>query len=337
LADRIGETAREALFRLVGGYRLTQALYVTAKLGIADRLSAGPKDANTLAQEVGVHSDRLFRVLRSLASHGVFTLDEERRFGLTPVGEYLRTDAPGSLAPLAIFSGEEPYRAFGELLYTVRTGETAFDHLYGMGHFEYLAQHPEASATFHRTMVGTIGALGGLLEGFDFRNHHVLVDVGGGQGALLVAVLQGHTGLRGVLFDVPEAVLDAPALLESSGVKNRCQIRTGSAFEFIPPGGDVYLMSRVLHDWPDEKALVLLRNCRKVLPHDGVLLVREAVLAEGSLPPALAQRDLIMMAMTGGRERTEDEWRGLLREAGFVVRRIWTNRAGLDLIEAGPD
>lgn len=337
LADRDTEATREALFRLVSGYRMTQALYVTAKLGIADRLVGGPKDADTLAREVGVHPDRLFRVLRSLVSHGVLSLDGQQRFGLTPVGEYLRTEVPGSLHAFAIFSGEEPYRAFGEILHTVRTGETAFEHAYGMGHFEYLAQHPEASAVFQRTMAGSIGALGNPLEGFEFHDRHTLVDVGGGHGALLAAVLRDHRELRGILFDVPSAVREAPVFLESSGVRDRCEIRTGSAFEVVPSGGDVYVMSRVLHDWPDEKALVLLRNCRKAVPDGGVLLLREAILAEGSVPPARAQLDLIMMAMTGGRERTEREWGALLGRAGFALQRTWTNRTGPDLLEAIPD
>ncbi len=157
MADDDPEAARERLFRLVSGYRLTQALYVAAKLGIADRLVGGPKDAESLARELGAHPDRLFRVLRALASFGVFTLDSERRFGLTSMGDRLRSDVPGSLAAFATFSGEEAYRAFGELLHTVMTGETAFDYVYGMGHFDYLAGHPEASATFHRTMAGSLG------------------------------------------------------------------------------------------------------------------------------------------------------------------------------------
>jgi hypothetical protein len=337
LAERGSESARGVLFGLVTGYRLTQALYVTARLGIADRLSGGPKDADALAREVGAHPDRLFRVLRVLAAHGVFTLDARRRVGLTPVGEYLRTDVPGSLAAFATFSGAEPYHAFEDLLHTVKTGEIAFNHAYGVGHFEYLAQHPEASATFHRTMAGAIEGVGDPFEGFDFGNYHVLVDVGGGHGALLAAVLRAHDGLRGILYDLENAVVDAPAFLESAGVKDRCEIQTGSAFESIPSGGDLYVMSRILHDWPDERALTLLRNCRKVVPDSGALLLREVVLAEGIPPPARAQLDLMMMAITGGRERTQQEWRELLHQSGFVLRRAWMRRAGQDLIEAGPD
>jgi hypothetical protein len=331
------ESARRALFGLVTGYRLTQAVYVAARLGIADRLSGGPQEVDDLARAVGARPDPLFRVLRVLAAHGVFTLDGRRRVGLTPIGEWLRTDVPGSLAAFATFSGAEPYHAFEDLVTTVTTGETAFDHAYGQGHFDYLAHHPEASATFQRAMAGGIDGAGDPLEGFDLGTSRVLVDVGGGHGALLAAVLRAHPGLRGILYDLENAVVDAPAFLESAGVKDRCEIRTGSAFESIPSGGDLYVMSRILHDWPDERALGLLRNCRSVIPDGGALLLREVVLAEGIPPTARAELDLMMMAITGGRERTQKEWSELLHHAGFVLRRVWMKPPGQDLIEAGPD
>jgi O-methyltransferase domain/Dimerisation domain len=336
VTERGDQPAHERLFQLASGYRLTQALYVAAKLEIADRLVGGPRDADSLAREVGAHPDRLFRVLRALASFGVFTLDAERRFSLTPVGECLRSDAPGSLAAFSTFQGEEPYRAFGELLHTVRTGETAFDHIYGMGHFDYLAQHPDASATFHRAMAGALGVLDDPLEGCDLHDRHVVVDIGGGRGALLAAVLRRYPALKGILFDLPNAVTDAPAFLDSCGVKNRCEVRTGSAFDSVPSGGDVYVMSRILHDWSDEKASQLLRNCRKAIPDEGVLLLREGVLGEGAPPPARAQLDLIMMAVTGGRERTEAEWRELLRRAGFSLQTVLPGPRSQELILAHP-
>ena len=336
MSDEGGGSARERLFALASGYRLTQALYVAAKLGIADRLGGGSKDADALAQEVGAHPDRLFRVLRALASFGVLTLDEDRRFGLTPIGEYLRSDRTGSLAAFATFQGEEPYRAFGELLHTVRTGETAFDHVYGMGHFDYLAEHPEASETFHRTMAGALGGLGDPFEGYDLHDRRVVVDIGGGRGALLAAVLRRYPALRGILFDLPNAVTDAPEFLKSSGIQDRCEIRTGSAFDSVPAGGDVYVMSRILHDWPDEKALRLLRNCRKAVPDEGILLLREGVLSEGAPSPTRVQLDLMMMAVTGGRERTEAEWRELLHRAGFAIQCVLPGQRNQELIVAVP-
>ncbi len=336
MAKDEGESPQERLVRLASGYRITQALYVAAKLAIPDRLAGGPRDAESLAREVGANPDRLFRVLRALASFGVFTVDAERRFGLTPVSDCLRSEGPGSRASFAIFQGEEPYRAFGELLHTVMTGETAFVRVYGTGHFDYLADHPEASATFHRTMSALLGELGDPLEGCDLHDRRVVVDVGGGRGALLAAVLLHHPALHGILFDLPMAVADAPALLEACGVKNRSEIRTGSAFDSIPSGGDVYVMSRILHDWSDEKALQLLGNCRTAIPDDGLLILREGVLGEGLIPPGRAQLDLMMMALTGGRERTEREWRELLRRAGFALHRVLPGPRSQDLILAVP-
>lgn len=328
------DSPRERLFRLVSGYRWTQALYVAAKLGVADRLANGPMDAESLAREVGAHPQSLFRVLRALASIGVLSLDADRRFGLTPTGELLRSDVPGSLLGFATFSGEEPYRAFGELLHTVRTGQNAFRQVYGMGHFDYLSTHPEASATFHRTMASALEDTRDPLEGCDLRQRQLLVDVGGGQGKLIAGVLHHHPTLKGILFDLPNAVTGALAFLAASGLGERCEVRTGSAFESIPAGGDVYLMSRILHDWPDDEALRLLRNCRSAIVEGGTLILREAVLEEGTPSAAHAQLDLVMMAVPGGRERTEAEWRELLHRAGFALKRIVPGRGAQDTLEA---
>ncbi len=330
------EPPAAALLRLATGYRVTQALYVVVKLGVPDRLASGPKSAEILARELKVHPDRLFRVLRALASFGVLTLDASDRFGLTPVGELLRADVPGSLAAMVIFQAEDLYPTFADLPHSVRTGETAFNHLHGVGHFDYLASHPEANATFNRAMTSSAFSGGDPLLGYSLRGRRVFVDVGGGRGHLLATVLRANPELRGILFDLPAAVEEAPSVLAAAGVGDRCEIRTGSAFESIPPGGDVYAMSRILHDWPDETALALLVNCRKAIQEGGVLLLREAVLPDGVVPPTRSLADLTMMVMTGGRERTEAEWRGLLERARFSLRRVVPSRATQDLIEAVP-
>lgn len=318
------------------GYRITQALYVVAKLGIADHLADGPKDAATLASEVGVLPDPLHRILRALVSVGALIVDASGRFGLTPATALLRTDVPGSDAPFVIFQGEQSYRAFGDLLHTLRTGETAFDHVFGMGHFEYLAQHPVESATFNAAMAASTRLAVNPLDGYDFSGHRTIVDVGGGAGALIASVLRANPGMRGILFDLPAAVVGAPSHLAAMGVKDRCEICTGSAFESIPSGAEVYLMSRILHDFADEKALVLLRNCRKAIPPGGLLLLREGVLPETNIPRRRALLDLEMMAINGGRERTEAEWRTLLDRSGFSLSRIWPSKGIQDLIEARP-
>jgi hypothetical protein len=335
MTDPPREDAEATLLRLIGGYRVTQAIYVVTKLGIPDSLAASPKDAATLATQVGAHPDHLFRVLRALTTVGVLTMDDRERFSLTDVGLLLRKLPGGSMADPAIFAGEEPYRAWGDLFYSVTSGETAFDHAYGMGHFDYLASHPDPSATFNRLMAWSVGVAGDPLEGFDLSPYKLMVDVGGGKGALLASALRAHPGLRGILFDRAAAVEEAPSLLQQLGVADRCEIRTGSAFEEVPSGGDVYVMSRVLHDWPDEKALLMLANCRKAMSKGGVLLLVEGVLPSAAASPARAWLDLVMMVMTGGRERTESEWRALLGKAGFSMDGVRsTGRPTQDLIES---
>ncbi|MFZ1023601.1 MAG: methyltransferase, partial [Thermoplasmata archaeon] len=292
MVDSSNEPPEATLLRLIGGYRVTQALYVMTKLGIPDSLSAGPKDAISLATEAGVQPDRLLRVLRALASIGVLTMDERGSFGLTEAGRLLESHPQGSMALPSIFAGEEPYRAWGDLLECVRTGETAFDHAFGMGHFEYLAQHPEASATFNKLMAWSVGVSGEPLEGYDLGRHKLVVDVGGGKGALMASALRAQPGLHGILFDQASALVEAPALLQDAGVADRCEILTGSAFDAVPTGGDLYVMSRVLHDWSDEKALLLLANCRKAMSKGGVLLLVEGVLPDGIVSPPRLWLDL---------------------------------------------
>jgi len=265
---------------------------------------------------------------------GVFWRDPEGRFGLTEAGKLLRSHSDGSMAWVATFAGEEPYRAWGDLIHSVRTGETAFDHVFGMGHFDYLSLHPEAAATFNRLMAWSVGVGGEPLKGYDLAHHQVLVDVGGGKGALIAPALQANPGLRGILFDQPSAVVEAPALLRRYGVTDRCEIVTGSAFESVPSGGDVYVMSRVLHDWPDDQAAKLLTNCRKAMEKGSMLLLVEGVLQEGDASMSRLWLDLVMMVMTGGRERTEAEWRALLERTGFSLTSVRPRRPNQDLIEA---
>ena len=336
LAGPESEPEDAGLFRLLIGYRVTQALYVVAKLGIADRLADGPKDAAALARETGAHPDSLFRILRALSSVGIFAMDGTGRFALTPFSQLLRSDGKHSFLSFAVFNGEECYRAWGDLLHAATTGETPFDHLFGMHHFEYLSRNHDASATFNAAMAASSQVSGNPLLDYDFSGRRVVVDVGGGRGSLIASVLCENPALRGILYDLPAAVAEAPEHLASVGVADRCEIRTGSAFESIPSGGDVYLLSRLLHDFPDEKAAVLLRQCRKAMPPDGVLLIREGVLPEGPIPPNRAFLDLEMMVMNGGRERTEAEWRALLGRTGFALARVLRGAHNQDLLEARP-
>ncbi len=274
--------------------------------------------------------------MRHLATVGVFTQDRSRRFGLTSLGEILCTDHPESMRHSVIQNGEENYRAVGELLHTVRTGETAFNHLYGKGHFEYLAEHPEASLTFNKAMAQSLRRQKNPIESYNFKDKHLVVDIGGGRGDLIASVLVANPAMKGILFDLPQGAAEAGSLLKAKGVEDRCQIKTGSFFDSIPAGGEVYMLSRILHDWPDEKAATILANCRKSIKEGGTLLIRENVLPEQNAEEKATELDVIMLAVTGGEERTESEWNNLLKSAQFKVTRFQRKKGELDLIEAKP-
>ena len=329
------EKRRQELFRIISGCKLTQALYVAAKLGVADQLAPGPMSADELAKKVDANPKTLLRLMRHLTALGIFTQNESKKFGLTPLGELLRDDHPESMRYSAIYSGEENYKATGDLLHTVRTGETAFNHLYGKGHFDWLADHPEESSTFNNAMAQSLRRLKNPLESYDYSGKNLIVDVGGGRGDLITSIIQANPGLKGILFDLPQGSSKAQSQLKAKGVADRCRIVPGSFFDSVPEGGDVYVLSRILHDWPDDKAATILANCRKAIKEDGTLLIRDNVLTDRD--EIGSQLDVTMMIMTGGEERTESEWSNLLRTAGFTLTKVHRKEGHLDLIEAKPD
>ncbi len=318
------------------GYRTTQALYVVAKLGVPDVLERGPATADAIAAQVGAHPRSLFRVMRTLAGLGVFTQDASDRFGLTPLGDTLRTASPVSVRHMVIMVGDQQYRVAGELLHTVKTGETAYHHIHGMGHFDHLATDPEEAATFNAAMAEGTRRYGNPFTSLDLDGHRLAVDVGGGRGELLALLLADRPAMKGILYDLPQGVAEAGAFLESRGLKDRVHIETGSMFEAVPRGGDLYILSRVLHDWPDDRAEVVLRNCRRAMPDDGVLLIREGVVPAGDTPSPAKQTDLVMLFMLGGAERTEAEWRALLERTGFAMERIHHLPGPFNIIRAKP-
>lgn len=318
------------------GYLRTQALYVAAKLGVADVLQGGPMDAGEVARRVGAHPQAIGRLLRALASFGVFTQDASGRFGLGPMGELLRTDHPESLRHRLILFGEEPYRMAGELLAAIRTGEAQFPRIYGVSRWGYLADHPEASATFHQAMLEISRGANPVFKEYDFSERRVVVDVGGGRGQILGAILAAHQHLKGILFDLPQGVAGAPSHLASRGVADRCTIVAGDMFESVPRGGDAYILSQILHDWPDAKAAEILARVREVIPRDGVLLIRDAVLPAGDAPSTGKLMDLNMLVMLGGAERTEAEWRALLEPTGFSLSKVYGLGQREQLLEARP-
>lgn len=320
--------------RLIIGYRVTKLLYAAATLGIADLLADGPQTVEELGEMVGAHADALYRALRALASVGVFTEITHRRFALTPLADLLRTDHPRSMRAVAIFNGEEAYRAWGDLLYSLRTGAPAFAHVFGLPHFDYLAQHAEANAVFNQTMsANTVRSVAAIVGAYAFPATGVVVDVGGGHGALITAVLRAYPGLRGVLFDQPHVVEGAASTLEEAGVEERC-VRVGGDF-FAPPlpAGDVYLLRQIIHDWDDERSIAILRHCAEAAPA-GKVLVIEALVPPGNEPSPAKFLDLQMLVMmNGGRQRTEDEYQQLFAAAGLRLTRVVPTNSDFSIVE----
>lgn len=326
---------REELNQMIAGFWRTQAVYVAVRLGIPDLLAAGPRTADELAAESGSHPRSLFRLLRALASSGVFREDADHRFSLTPLSECLRCDAPNSMAGLAWMRGDWQYRAWGDLLHNVQTGETAFDHVFGEPLFDFLRHTPENAAIFDQGMVGVHSReTEAMLAAFDFSDIEVLADVGGGNGSVLAAVLAKYPPLKAILFDRADVIDRAKANLAQAGVADRVQFIAGDFFQSLPRGADAYFLRHIIHDWNDEQSRTILKNCRAAMPTNGRLLLAEFVLPDGPEPFHGKWFDLAMMTVTGGQERTELEYRSLLNDCGFECRRVVPTATELSVIEA---
>src|SRR5262245_18122965 len=317
--------------QLIRGYWTTQAIFVAAELGIADLLAGGPKHPEDLGKAAGVKGDMLYRVLRALASIGIFAEDAEGRFALTPLAETLRGDS-GQRA-YARLHGQELYLSWGKLLEAVRSGEAGFVEASGMPIFEHFTKNPERGAVFDKAMTGHHGPEAEpMLDAYDFSGFKELVDVGGGNGSLLTAILKRHSQMRGVLFDLPRVVARAGDTMNAAGLGDRCRVIGGNALESVPTGADAYLLRHVVHDWRDEDAAAMLRNCRKVMKPDGRVLVVEIVVPAGNDPSFAKWMDL-MMVTYGGKERSEKQYRALFAAAGLKLTRIVPTTAGISIVE----
>jgi len=315
------------------GIIAAQAIYAATKLRIPDLLASGPQTVADLASNCGAHPATLERLLRALASIEMFALTPDGRFCNTPLSEVLRADHPQSRRDSALFlPAPFLWRPLGDLCESVRTGESAFQRVFGQCFFEHLADHPADATVFNNVMTqGIAWTIHALLAAYDFSHFEQLVDVGGGEGALLRDILTATPKLKGVLFDLPQVVARASAILHGD-VASRCQIVGGSFFDSVPEGADAYLLKGVIHDWPDEDALRILRNTRRAIPSDGTLVLIERVVDSAARPAGLM--DLLMLVI-GGRERTEAELRSLLAAAGFSLTRIIQTEAD-PLIECHP-
>lgn len=326
------------LLDLVNGFKVSQALHVVSRLGIADLLRHGPRSSNELAVATGVHPRSLYRVLRALASIGIFREDADQRFTLTQLSDCLRSDAPEPIGPWAVFIGQSEYwQAWGHLLDSVRAGEHAFRRAHGMNTWEYYVRNPEAGAAFDSAMTSRSRRQArAVLNAGDFGRFSCVVDVGGGHGALLAEVLTRHQLMHAILFDQPHVVTGAVQVLRAAGVADRCQVIGGDFFEAVPGGGDAYLLKFILHDWEDKEATAILRSCRRAIAPKGRLLVIDSVISPPNEGAADKFLDLTMLVHTGGQERTREEWTALFAAGGFELVGATLTEAQMSIIEGVP-
>jgi hypothetical protein len=325
-----------ALLELATGSWTTQVVYVAAKLGIPDRLAAGPARADDVAAQVGADPDAVYRLMRAMASRGVLRERRDGRFALTPVGDALRTDVEDSLRDMVLFIGHPARWAdWGSLLYSVQTGQPAADKLRGMPFFEYLDTDPEFAQVFNNAMTAASGLSNDVaLAAYDFSDARLVIDVGGGHGAVLSTILRSAPGANGVLYDLPKVVDGAGPLLEEAGVAHRCTVQGGSFMESVPAGGDIYVMKNIIHDWNDEDALTILRNVRTAIADGGKLILLEMVLPQRSSSFIGHMLDLEMLLMVHGRERTRVQYYDLLNRAGFRLNRVIPTVSPMSVVEA---
>jgi hypothetical protein len=324
------------LIQMAAASWVAAVVYAAAKLSLADHLAAGARSAAELAGPTGTHPPSLHRLMRTLAGLGILTERDGQRFALTPLGEALKADAPGSArATLIAFCGPAFWRSWEEIIYSLQTGKPGFDKAVGMPVFDYLAQHPEEASYFSEAMVGFHGAEPpAVAKAYDFSTVKTLVDVGGATGNMLAAILSAHAAPRGILFDRAHVVHEAPALLAARGVAERVTIEPGDFFQGVPAGGDAYLLSHIIHDWNEDQCLTILGHCRKAMKPDGRLLIVETVLPPGDTPHQGKVQDMVMLVVPGGQERTEAEYASLLDKAGFRINRVVPTDSVVSVVEA---
>jgi tRNA A58 N-methylase Trm61 len=320
---------------MITGFWTSQAIYVAAKLGLADLLKDGPKSSDVLAKSTETSPRELFRLLRFLTSVGIFAEVENDFFELNPLAAYLQTGTPGSLHSLVIYYGEETYQPWGSMLHSIKTGETAFNHVHKSGIFQYLSQRPESAAVFNQAMTEyTAEESTAVMNAYDFSKFNKIVDVGGGQGSFLQAILKANDKPKAVLFDLPQGIKGAKAHLETAKLVDRCEVIGGDFFESIPSGGDAYIFKNIIVNWDDEQTVAILKNCHNAMVDNGKLLIIEVSVTLSKNVPSFSKLfDLHMMVMTGGRGRTEKEFQTLFAAAGFKLTNIISTESTVSIIE----
>ena len=315
---------------------VSRLIHLTATLKLPDHLAGGTKTAEELASLTSTHAPALYRVMRTLASLGLFTEDPSHRFALQPLGAALKSGTPSHAAAL-IMGGDMVARSLDNLLYSVQTGKTGFQNSFGVPLFDWLGGHPAEAALFNQTMVGIHGMEPpAVAAAYDFSVFKTIADVGGSTGNLLTTILARHPGPRGILFDLPHVVSDAPAFIAQRGLTDRIHIETGSFFDRVPAGADAYILSHVIHDWNEQQCLTILGHCRRAMSPTGRLLLVEMVLPPGDTPHPGKMLDMAMLTIPGGEERAEAEYAALLDKAGFRLTRVVPTASPVSIVEAAP-
>lgn len=327
------------LMPLMFGKAATQALSVVAKFRIADRLVPGPKTAAELAADAGLHPGNLYRILRALAGAGVFVHDDQDRFANTPVSELLRYDVPGTMRPIADYLGDPwCWAPYTHLAKSVESGAPPFEATFGEGIFDYLDKHPAEARTFNEGMTGfTESIAAAVVQHYDFCKFHTVVDVGGGHGALMMAILKANPKLRGIVYDADSVAVGAERAIEAAGLDARCRAEGGDFFAAVPAGGDLHVLKHIVHDWNDAKATKILKACREAIQPGGKVLLVELVVPKERGPSMAYWLDLEMLVVCDGKERTEAEYAALFAAAGFKQTRVIPLPGGPHcLVEAVP-
>jgi O-methyltransferase domain/Dimerisation domain len=332
--------ALDRAFQLVSGFRSTQMVMAVVQLKIPDLVANGPLSADELAATTGVKADPLRRVLRCLVTVGVFTETREGRFGATAVSEWLR-DQPGSMRAQAVMLPSESYAPWGDLMHSLKTGEAAFDHVFGMSHWDRLAQDPARAAIFNAGMQAqTERFQDALVAAFDFQGVGTFIDIGGGRGTLTAALLKANPHVRAAVFDLPAGLGESEAFLTGQGVRDRCELVSGSFFESVPSGYGAYVLKQIIHDWDDEKSVEILATCRKAMEAGSRLILVERVVPvraeESADARSVFMTDVHMLVMFGSKERTEAEYGVLMEKAGLRLTQVIPTNSIYQLIEGVP-
>ncbi|MEO6562334.1 MAG: methyltransferase [Nitrosospira sp.] len=323
------------LMQMIFGFVTSQAISVAARLSIADLLKDGSKSIDELAQATGAQPRPLYRILRALASVGIFAEDEAGRFKLTPLAEPLRSNIPGSVRDFSIFVGADwHWRAWGDLFGSAQSGLPAFERIHDRAYFDYLGENAGAAEVFNDAMTSmSATASGAIADDYDFTGINKLVDVGGGHGMLLCSILEKYPQMSGMLMDAPSVIAGTKEAIEARGLSGRCNTVGGDFFLSVPAGGDAYIMKHIIHDWNDERASTILQCCHRQMSAEGRLLVVEMVIPEGNAPSFGKLMDLEMLVLLHSYERTEAEYRELFNRSGFKLTRIVPTKSAYSVIE----